>query len=369
MLFAGQHQRLRSPRASLAEFEPLLSYSAGGLHLAGRPAPATSPIPNANRDSTDFVKALADIYALLSHDIADSRLNAADRRPGRRAPATRSSSSPTATPPTTRTTSSSAATRWRRIRQLQDPGRRRDASTPSTSSTRSQPISSVCDLVRRGAAGCPLLLIINQDAERLEKMAQLGGGDFRDFRNNEPINFLNFKIGQTRRAYVLKEFVASNISAPPDSPPDAGGLRQRRPDRRGGAASRGPTRTTATPTATASPTASRCTSPSWGRSFRIRWASCCPTAAASIRVARQPARRRQRLRRPPRLRRADHRHQLRRSIDCDNDGIPDGIEWQLGTQPSTQDLDEDPDNDGLANRDEVRMHTNPLVADTANADA
>ena len=59
-------------------------------------------------------------------------------------------------------------------------------------------------------------------AERLDKMATLGGGNFRDFRNNEQVNFLNFNIGQTRRAYVLKEFVASNMSAPADSPPDAG---------------------------------------------------------------------------------------------------------------------------------------------------
>jgi hypothetical protein len=52
-------------------------------------------------------------------------------------------------------------------------------------------------------------------------------------------------------------------------------------------------------------------------------------------------------------------------IDSDNDGIPDSIEWQLGTQPSAQDMDEDPDSDGLSNRNEVRLHTDPLLADTA----
>ena len=52
-------------------------------------------------------------------------------------------------------------------------------------------------------------------------------------------------------------------------------------------------------------------------------------------------------------------------IDSDSDGIPDSIEWQLGTQPSSQDMDEDPDNDGLVNRNEVRLHTDPLLADTA----
>ena len=45
-------------------------------------------------------------------------------------------------------------------------------------------------------------------------MAELGGGDFRDFRNNEPINFLNFSFGQVRRTFILKELVASNFSAP-----------------------------------------------------------------------------------------------------------------------------------------------------------
>ncbi len=61
---------------------------------------------------TDFVKPLADIYALINRDIADTRLAAqmaAQERHPR--PLLASSSSPTASPPRTRTTSCCAATR------------------------------------------------------------------------------------------------------------------------------------------------------------------------------------------------------------------------------------------------------------------
>ena len=50
----------------------------------------------------------------------------------------------------------------------------------------------------------------------------------------------------------------------------------------------------------------------------------------------------------------------------DSDGVPDGMEWRGGTQGSSNDLDEDPDSDGLTSRQELRLHTRPLEVDTAN---
>ena len=62
------------------------------------------------------------------------------------------------------------------------------------------------------------------------------------------------------------------------------------------------------------------------------------------------ARRRLGLRRADRLRRADHRHQRASAVDSDDDGISDSVEFKLGSQPSSKDLPQDPDNDRLAHR-------------------
>ena len=40
--------------------------------------------------------------------------------------------------------------------------------------------------------------------------------------------------------------------------------------------------------------------------------------------------------------------------------------WRGGTQGASNDLDEDPDNDGLTSRAELRLHTRPLEVDTAS---
>jgi hypothetical protein len=217
-----------------------------------------------------------------------------------------------------------------------------------------QPVSSICDVT--GDAGCPLL-IINQDAERLEKMATLGGGNFRDFRNNEAVNFLNFNIGQTRRAYVLKEFVASNMSSPADSPADAGdsdrdgltddqelalGTDPNNPDTDGDGFSDGVEVHFASLGASFNPLGFML--PDGGGLD-----PGCPPALAGVDSDCDG------------INDCDEQIIGTNStlIDSDNDGMPDSIEWQLGTQPSSQDLDEDPDNDGLVNRNELRFHTNP----------
>ena len=81
MLFAGSTTASLT-KSGLAEFEPLLSYSpADFTTLEDQILNFTNP--NANRDSTDFIKALAEIYAILSTDITANRNAAVGRPDGR----------------------------------------------------------------------------------------------------------------------------------------------------------------------------------------------------------------------------------------------------------------------------------------------
>lgn len=356
MLFAGSTTASLT-KSGLAEFEPLLSYSpADFTTLEDQILNFTNP--NANRDSTDFIKALSEIYAILSTDITANR-NAAvgaqtDARP-RYIVIFLSDGHPTFNQDD-ELFQGDAVTRIRQLRILVDDVIFNTVHVFAPV----QPVSSICDVT--GDAGCPLL-IINQDAERLEKMATLGGGNFRDFRNNEQVNFLNFNIGQTRRAYVLKEFIASNMSAPADSPPDAGdsdrdgltddeelalGTDPNNPDTDGDGFSDGVEVHFAKLGASFNPLGFML--PDGGGLD-----PGCPPALRGVDSDCDGV--------------TDCDEQIIGTnstlIDSDNDGVPDSIEWQLGTQPSAQDMDEDPDNDGLTNRNEVRLHTNPLLADTA----
>ncbi len=315
-----------------------------------------------NRDSTDFVKALADIYAALNRDIANSRLNAMGDDAAARARYSiifLSDGHPT-NDQDDELIRGDAVVRIRQLRDLADDVRFNTVHVFNPA----QPLSSVCDLFNdAGVPGCPLLLV-NQDAERLETMAQLGGGDFRDFRNNEPINFLNFKFGLTRRAFVVKEWVASNFSAPPGSPPteadsDSDGLTDEE-ERVAGTNAR----------------IKDTDRDGFSDGVEVRFARLGATFRPTDFVLADggggdPGC-------PPNLRGVDSDcdglldcdEQLVGSnsqlVDSDRDGVPDGVEWLLSSQASSDDLGEDPDNDAVTSRDEVRMHTHPLVADTQN---
>ena len=80
----------------------------------------------------------------------------------------------------------------------------------------SPPPGTTCDIDDAGLLDCAALTF-QQDAERLANMAALGNGQFRDFANNEPVNFLSFQVGNLRRSYLVKDLYAANFSAPPDS--------------------------------------------------------------------------------------------------------------------------------------------------------
>lgn len=322
----------------------------------------TAPGNAANRDATDFVKPLADIYALINRDIAASRLQPGGAQAlaqARYSVIFLSDGQPT----NNQDDELLRGDAVRRIRQLRDLVEDVRVNTVHVFNP-TQPISSICDL--SGDGGCPLL-IINQNAERLERMAEIGGGSFRDFRNNEPINFLAFNYGQVRRRFELKELVASNFSAPPGSPvgvadSDGDGLLDTEEDQE---------RTDA----------NRMDTDGDGFSdgvevlFRRQGVTFNPIGfALPDGGGLDPGC-------PPALRGVDS--DCDGLLDCDEqfigttatladsdrDGIPDGVEWRGGTQGAANDLEEDPDNDGLTSRAEVRMHTRPLVVDTAQLTA
>ncbi|RKH56341.1 vWA domain-containing protein [Corallococcus llansteffanensis] len=321
----------------------------------------TSP----NRDSTDFVKPLSDIYALINTDIARARLqpNGNEALAQARYSVIFLSDGKPTNNQDDELIRGDAVVRIRQLRDLVEDVRFNTVHVFQPT----QPVPSVCDLVAEdggfGDGGCPLL-IINQNADRLEKMASLGGGNFRDFRNNEPINFLNFQFGQVRRAFVVKEVVASNFSAPTGSPldeadTDGDGLTDARE-------------------------AELRTNPNLRDTdtdgfsdgvevyFRDRGVQFDPN--------QRPLPDGGGLDKgcPPALRGVDT--DCDGLLDCDeqfigtnatlqdsdSDGVPDGMEWRGGTQGASNDLDEDPDTDGLTNRSEARMHTRPLEVDTAS---
>jgi hypothetical protein len=368
MLFAGSTTAFLT-KSGLAEFEQLITYSQADYNqLLDKILNYTSPDPN--RDSTDFVKALAEVYTVLSTDISAAQVGVADggygtTAPGRYSVIFLSDGAPTFNqnaellPPGTSVSS---------IRQLSVLVQNVQLNTVHVFDPIIPP-SSLCDLT--GDGGCPLL-IINQDAELLKQMAAVGGGNFRDFENHEPVNFLNFNLGAVRQGYVIKDLMATNLNAPVESPPA--------PDNWDG----GPTNaadsdedglTDAQEVALGTDPNNKDTdgdgfSDGVEVYFAARGASFNPLGFALPDGGGQDPGC------PPALRGVDSDCDLLTDCDeqvigtnsqvqdSDSDGVPDGVEWQIGTQPASPDMSEDPDSDGLINDQEVHLHMNPLVADS-----
>ncbi len=321
--------------------------------LAGRILGFRNPDPN--RDNTDFVKALAEMYSTVNADIALTQANPTDPNASARAKyinffLTDGHPDPNTATQDAQILGGDAVTRIRDLKDLAD-----DVTVNTVHVFNPNFPVANCSALADGGFTCPGA-VIEEDAERLRKMAVLGGGNFRDFRNHEPINFLNFQFGQTRRRFDFKEFLVSNFSVGPDSALDqvdsdgdgltdaeelALGTDPLNPDTDGDGFSDGVEVHFAKLGANLDP---------------LRFDPGCP----------------------PALRKADSDcdglldcdEQLIGSngtlIDSDKDGLPDKVEWLLGTQPASYDVDLDPDQDGLKNGVEVRLHTNPLVADLTN---
>lgn len=312
---------------------------------------------NPNRDSTDFVKPLSDAYALINSDISTARSNPALADAASRARYSvifLSDGHPDPINQDDELLRGDAVVRIRRLKDLCDDVRVNTVHVFNPV-TPLPPCTLPTDGGSPDAGSCPLL-IVEQDSARLEQMAALGGGAFRDFMNNEPINFLNFQLGQVRRAYLVKDFIATNFNVRADSAldqvdSDGDGLTDAEelklgtdplnPDTDGDGFSDGVEVYFA----------------ARGGNFNpLRPDPGCPPNLRGIDSDCDGI--------------PDCDEQLigsnASSQDSDGDGMPDGVEWQLGTQAASDDRLLDPDSDGLLNFMEVRMHTNPLLADIQN---
>jgi hypothetical protein len=344
-----------------------------------------------NRDATDFVKPLADIYALITKDIGETRLMLGNDTKARYSVIFLSDGEPT-DPQDDELLCGDAVVRIRQLKDLADDVR---VNTVFVFNPVTQVTSTVCNfdggvMTSVGGSNCLLptlppgacpLLIVNQDSDRLERMAALGGGDFRDFRNNEPVNFLNFQFGQVRHTFSLTQLVASNFSAPPESDitkadTDSDGLLDADelmlgtnpwdPDTDHDGFSDGVEVYFHARGGTFDPAGvfvnGGCQGAYPETSMKMPGmdgGSCldfgCPDNLKGVDSDCDGL--------------TDCDEQLigtnSLKVDSDDDGIPDAVEWQMKTSPSNKDLGEDPDNDQVPNGDELLMHTDPHVLDTS----
>lgn len=373
MLFAGSTTAFLT-RTGLQQFEAITDFTPADRQLLRqRILNFATPGNAANRDSTDFVKPLSDIYALMNRDLSNTRLMMqGDASRPRYSVIFLSDGEPT----DNQDLELLCGDAVRRIRQLKDLADDVRFNTVHVFVPATPIASSFCDFdggvsLPAGGSACQLptlpsgtcpLLIVSQNAERLKQMAALGGGDFRDFRNNEPVNFVGFRFGQVRRAFVFDKLVAANFSAPPESPLDKADTDS------DGLLDADEARERTLPWVADTDTDGF--SDGVEVHFRGRGASFTPN--------QRPLRDGGGLDPgcPPELRGVDSDcdglldcdEQIigtnSQRIDSDDDGIPDSVEWQMGTQPSSKDLDQDPDNDGLPNGQEVSLHTDPALADS-----
>jgi hypothetical protein len=379
MLFAGSTTAWLS-KSGTQQFDRVTSYSQSDRdNLRQRILTFATSGNSPNRDSTDFVKPLSDIYGAINRDIATSRTSAdAGETRARYSVIFLSDGQPT----NNQDDELLCGDAVRRIRQLKDLADDVAVNTVHVFLPTQPVASTTCDFdggvtIPPGGSSCRIpnlppgscpLLVVNQNAQRLQRMAELGGGDFRDFRNDEPINFLNFRFGQVRRTFSFDTLVASNFSASAGSPleladTDSDGLVDVHPS---------PTEPDEVKEGTlpwVADTDGDGFSDGVEVYFRARGGSFTPNQVLRPDGGGlDPGC-------PPELRGVDSDcdglldcdEQLigtdARRMDTDDDGVADSVEFKLGTQPSSKDLDQDPDSDRLDNRAELLMHTDPGTAD------
>lgn len=347
------------------EFEKVIDYDQGDLDILHQKI-VRAGTSTTQRGATDFEKPISQLYQMINTDIFRGR----GRAPARYSVIFLTDGHPTLNqdnvlvcdtgdPP-------NVVSLIRRLRESADDVQFHTVhvfrpTQPVDSSRCNQPAAAPrgqteCNLGDLPPDSCPLL-IINQDVERLTAMAKLGGGTFRDFRNNEPINFLNYDLGRVRRGFSLTNVVATNLSSPAGSPEDvadsdsdglldADELRERTSpwvvDTDGDGFSDGVEVALRRKGAPLRPTMldTGCPPEAIGADRDCDGLLDCDELLIGTNA---------------------------QAFDTDRDGVPDPIEHQLGTNPASNDLAFDPDNDGVAHLLEVQRHTNPWVSDSSSS--
>ncbi len=358
MLFAGDVMWLTNGGVSgfqkLQDITPVERQRLASSILAYAYAGSVGSGPN--RDTTDFVKPLDEIFATISADIAaghQASVSSGNPELSRYSVIFLSDGHPREG----NAQNQDIFVRCKSIRALRtDTGDVALHTVHVFSPT--QPVPTYC----AADAGACQAIIIEEDAARLREMADWGGGEFRSFRNGAPVNFLSFRMGGLKRAFLLQDVQVYNLNAPPDSlveaaDSDRDGLSDQRELELGTDPARRDTDGDGF-------------SDGVEQFFRERGGEFNPVWTPDGKSVNHGC--------PPELKGKDLDHD--ELLDCDElligtsnvrydtdgDGMPDVMEWLGRTQPSSPDTDEDPDRDGLVNALELRMHTNPLVAEDAN---
>jgi hypothetical protein len=205
------------------------------------------------------------------------------------------------------------------------------------------------------SAGITRQDVYDRSRAGLQRMAQQGGGVFRDFRNGGEINFLQFDVTSYRRVFTLKTLLLANLNAKPGlsddiTDSDGDGLTDSEEDILG------------------TDPLNRDTD---GDGFndllehRLRTSGLDPVdpsdADCALDVDKQDSD-------GDGLRDCEERYLGTRSkrFDTDFDGVPDYPEVWFDTLPTIDDLAQDLDFDGTRNGEELRWHSNPRSNDSAH---
>ncbi|MFT3706125.1 MAG: VWA domain-containing protein [Archangium sp.] len=338
-------------RSGNAEFDAITDLTAADRTLlAQRILNFTSP----GSDATDFVTPLSNIYQLLVRDM--SQHVGADETRARYAVIFVSDGAPTVNQDD-QLVCGDAVARIAALSDLADEVRFHTVHVfqPPLSACAADAgviMDPACGFAQLPMGTCPKT-IVDQNARRLERMAELGGGTFHDFRDNTPVTF-ELTLAPIQRRLMLDQLVVSNLSAPARSPlglADSDGDSLLDADE----LLEGTLQQGADTDADGFSDGAEVYIRSRGGHFDPLFIDPgCPAQMQGLDTDCDGL--------------FDCDEQLlgtsSQLLDSDNDGIPDAVEFKLGSQPTWKDLTGDPDGDTLKTGAELVAHLDPQQPDS-----
>lgn len=231
-----------------------------------------------------------------------------------------------------------------------------------------------------------------RSASLLRRMAELGGGLYRDFESGEDVDFLSFNFTSLKQSFSLLRAYAHNASALP--PPVAGNVRREvevlafRADTDGDGLDDAEELALGTDVAlldsdklVSQPAANQVPEPivdpaAWGDGWSDAFEARRLDVGFDPRFQSLPV-----DACPPFSEDGNDRQDLdgdgvngceenilgtdRKRADSDGDGFSDGLELRVDTDPTRAEANRDDDFDGMPNADEIQRGTNPALPDIA----